>query len=926
MFDPILVITIFCLYIALLFAIGWITEKNHFLQQILLKNPVVYTLSLSVFLTSWTFFGQVGFAANSGLLYLAFYLGTTITAPFWWIIIRKLIHIKNNYRITSIADFISARYNKSTGIAILVTIIAFVGIAPYIALQLRSIISTFNLITKPTNLYGNSIATYHGLIVVILMIVFTIILGVRRLNPTERHPGIVTAVAFQGIVKLIAFICVGIFVTFFLFDGFGDIFTRLTQSSLHEKSAFIGNGNFSFSIFLTYLIISLTAFLFLPRQFHVTVIENSDENHIRTAMWLVPVYMFIISLFVFPIAMGGLLKGYLPQTADTFVLQLPIDAGQPILALFVFIGGFSAATGMIIISTMTMATMITNHLLLPLISSAGWLQFLRRQLLYCRWGAVALFIMIGYWFEQNIEESYLLAHLGTISFAAILQFAPVIIGGLFWRRGNKVGAYLGLSTGFIAWFYTLLIPVFIRSDWLPRSILSFGPWGLSILRPEHLFNFVMSDPLTHSVFWSLTFNVSLYIIGSLFIKQSKEERNIANNFVDVLETGGYLNYTIKREENIDLTRKMIMVEKLFRQFFSAKNVSEIVKRCMAEAAITDKNKISIIELSNLYNAVEKELTGSLGTAAAHQALKRIVFFSSLEAKELSTVYAEILTDLNISPDEMRRKINYYQEREILLTNQAATLEGLINKRTMQLERAHKELIETEKLATLGKLTATVSHELRNPLGTIRSSIYSIGKRLAGKMEDVNRNIERAERNIERCDLIIDELLEYTKTKDLDLDSTNLDQWLSELLEELRIPAEINFSSQFASNVTLNFDRERMRRCIINCINNASESLRMTPAPEGKVNAATAHDKAITVKTITHNDRVEIKITDNGPGISKEKIDKIFEPLFSTKSFGVGLGLSIVKQIMERHGGGIRIDSLINKYTTATLWLPLPKQD
>ena len=624
---------------------------------------------------------------------------------------RKMVRIKNIYRITSIADFISARYNKSRSLAAIVTVVAVTGITPYIALQLKAIISTFGIITAQANVGSNpSFNLDVGPIVVILMIVFTIIFGVRRLDPTERHQGMVVALAVECLVKLVAFVAAGIFVTYFLFDGFNDIFRRLPDNFF---SNVIETGENKASFYLTwttYLILAMSAIMFLPRQFHVSVIENFDENHIRTAMWLFPLYMLLINLFVFPIAMGGLLKGYPIQEADTFVLGLPLHFGQKWLSLLVFMGGFSAATGMMMISSMTMATMITNHLLLPFIEWVKRLDFLKRYLLQCRWAAVAIYILIGYWFERLVGESLMLVNMGMISFAAVLQFAPSLIGGLFWKQGNKIGAISGLIAGFVIWVYTLIFPEFVRSGWLSDSLLADGPWRITFLRPEHLFGISGMDPLSHAVFWTMFFNIGLYVLGSLYFERSSEEQSLSEEFVNVLEIGTVPVRQISREAFINISDKRSEIEKLLCQYFPEEKAIAITGQCLRTLRIDEKNKISIIELTELHNEVEKILAGSIGASAAYHAIHKGFIYSSIEERELSKVYAAILADLKLTPSELKEKIDYYQEKETLLTHQAEELEEKIKERDREIierKRTEEKLIASEaKYKTLAESSLT----------------------------------------------------------------------------------------------------------------------------------------------------------------------------------------------------------------------------
>jgi Na+/proline symporter/signal transduction histidine kinase len=926
MFDPVIIVIAIFIYIASLFVFGIVAEKNHSLQKKILNTPFAYALSLTVYLTSWTFYGSIGFAADYGLLFLTFHIGATFSILLWWILLRKLVRIKNEYRITSIADFISARYDKSASIAALVTIVAFVGTMPYIALQLRAIIESFAIITYSPAAASIDALNPHqvGPVIVLVMIVFTIIIGVRRLDPTERHPGIIATIALDGIIKIVSFLIVGIFICYVLFDGIGDIFTRFSRTSHPDISNIIGTGTGSFGIWVTRLFLAMAAILFLPRQFHVAVIENSNEKHIRTAMWFLPLYMLVITFFTYPIAIAGLLKGFLPQEADFFILKLPLDSGHPLISLIGFIGGFSAASGMVIITSMTMATMITNHLLLPFVDMIKGFSFIRKNLLQCRWLVVAIFLFTGYWFERNIDQSYLLVQIGTISFAAVFQFAPLIIGGLFWKKANKCGALFGLCAGFAIWFYTLLLPLFIKSGWIDRAILSYGPFGIAWLRPEQLFGFSFPDQLTHSVFWSITLNIFLFVLASLWAEQKPDEQKIATHFIDILKNSGSFQPTSTQHLNVDLLQKKEKILKLLNRYLPPSATVHILDECLETQKIKERENISILELAHLFNDVEKNLAGSIGAASAHHAMKRANLFTRNESKELSKVYADILAELNITPEDMRQKINYYQERESILINQAATLEGLVKKRTEQLERLHAELLSKEKLATLGRLTATVSHELRNPLGTIRSSLYSLAKRIGHeKDEKILEIIDRAERNIERCDLIIDELLEYTRTKELSIELLDIINFMHEILAEIAIPDFITVIKDFSGVISIPADKERLRRSFINLINNAIHSLQIKSSE--KIDPVREHYE-ITISIRKIGDRIEIKIIDTGTGIPADKISKIFEPLYSTKSFGVGLGLSIVKQIIERHGGSIDVQSENRRSTAVTVWLPLHRAE
>lgn len=699
MVEPLIVISVFLIYIICLFLIAQWVEHEHAKGRRWSNNPFVYSLSLAVYCTSWTFYGSVGKAATSGLLSLTMYLGPSVAILLWWTVLRKMVRIKNTHKITSIADFISARYDKSQGLAAIATLLAITGIMPYIALQLKSVFSTFAILTSSDRASAGWIGQRFDLIAVGLMIVFTLVFGVRRLAPTERHEGMVMALAVECLVKFVAFMAVGIFVTFFMYDGFNDIFRRLSESPFRDLMSIGGNERTPYLTWTSYMILSMSAILFLPRQFHIAVVENSSEDHIRTAMWLFPLYMLLISVFIFPVAAGGLLAGMKVSEADTFVLRLPLYHGNRWLALLTFLGGFSASTGMIIIASVTLATMLTNHLLLPFVRWVKFLSFLKKYLLECRWVAVAGVILLGYWFEREAAHSYTLVNIGLISFAAVLQFAPPVIGGLFWRKANKTGAISGLSAGFLIWLYTSLLPSFAKSGWLPASILENGPLGIGILKPENLFGLSGFDSISHTVFWSMFFNAGLLILGSLLFRQSEEEQRISEEFVRDLtaETGSDIH--IYGEANMDCAEKKSAIEHLFAQYFRWPEAVSIAAGCLTEAGIEGRISITAAESIELRTSVEKKLAASIGAASAREAVNRGLPLSQEESRGLSEIYSKIIADLKVTPADLRRKIDYHKEKETILTLHSRELEETIREREEQIierKKAEEALRESER--------------------------------------------------------------------------------------------------------------------------------------------------------------------------------------------------------------------------------------
>lgn len=728
MINPWVVFAAFCLYVGILFSLALWVERKAAGARSPANNAWVYSLSLAVYCTAWTYYGSVGKAATSGALFLPIYLGPTLSILTWWLVLRKLVRLKAAHKITSIADFISARYNKSQLLAAVATGIAIVGIMPYIALQLKAMISTFLMIAEvPASqnpLVGwvdSMIANHVGAIAVVLMTAFTIILGVRHLDPTERHEGMVMALAAECLVKLLAFLAAGIFVTYFLYDGFTDIFQKIEQSEYRNLVHSWGMGAPPYVTWTSYLVLSMSAILFLPRQFHVAVVENRDERHILTTMWLFPLYMLLINIFVLPIAVAGLLKGYPIETADTFVLRLPLHHGEAWLSLLVFLGGVSASAGMIMVSSITIATMTTNHLLLPVIGWVPRLGFLKRYLLECRWGVVAGFIGVSYWFEEIILKPYMLVNIGLISFTAVVQFAPVILGGIFWRRGNRAGALLGLGAGFLVWCYTQLLPSFVRNGWLSYDLLEKGPAGVGILRPEALLHLSELDPISHTLVWSLLLNVSFYVLGSLCFEQEREEQRIAEQFVGIPSGSPGLLLAQPGEAYIDLGSKAGDLQQLLSQYFPVQRASEMLDGCLHEMEIHREAQISVIQLVELHNRVEKSLAASIGAAAAYKALHEGITFDPRESKELAEVYAEILANLKVTPTELQEKIDYYQEREKLLTRHAEELKDKVDalqSEITQRMRVQEALTESEE--RFRELVETMAEglEIEDPHGII----------------------------------------------------------------------------------------------------------------------------------------------------------------------------------------------------------------
>jgi len=528
-------------YLVMLFAIAWFSEKASAKGKNLSNNPYIYALSLAVYCTAWTYYGSVGRAATNGLEFLTIFIGPSLLAPLWWIVMRKIIRICKVQQISSIADFISSRYGKNITLGGLVTVFCLLGIVPYISIQIKAVATSFNILHMEADPYLATAPFYEdtAFYLALGLAVFTILFGTRKIEATAQHEGMVMAIAFESIFKLLAFITVGVFVSYFVFDGFADIFAQAAANGLERL--FVLNGENGASEWFWMSVLSMMAILFLPRQFQMGVIENTNEKHLDTAMWLFPLYLLLINVFVLPIALGGLI--HFPTgtvDADTFVLALPISLGQEWLALLVYLGGFSAATSMIIVSSVALSIMVSNNLVMPLLLinedfQKKYQHRLSSILIWTRRAAIMGIIFIAYLYYREVAARFNLVSIGLISFVAIAQFTPAIIGGIYWKKGNRLGALLGIGAGFIVWFYTLVLPTMVTSGYFPETIMTDGPFGLGFLKPYSLFGFEEMEFVTHGLFFSLFLNLILYATVSLLTDQSSKEHNQAVIFVDIFK-------------------------------------------------------------------------------------------------------------------------------------------------------------------------------------------------------------------------------------------------------------------------------------------------------------------------------------------------------------------------------------------------------
>ncbi len=658
------------LYLALLFGIAFFADKQRERGRSWIANPYIYSLSLAVYCTAWTFYGSVGRAAETGLGFLPVYLGPTLIALTWWSLLRKIIRIAKENNLTTIADFLSSRYGNSTALGMLVTVAIVVGIMPYTALQLKAVSSTFEILETafwpadlpPPQLAGLSVDT--AFLIAAFMSVFGIMFGARHLAPSERHEGMVAAVAFESVVKLLAFVSVGVFVTFGVYGGFGEIFSRAAAVPQYRDLFVLNNpSSTSFASWMSVTALSAMAVMFLPRQFHVAVVENVAEDHVRKAMWLFPLYLLAINLFVLPIAFAGVLTfGRQPLQSDFFVLTLPIYYGQPGLALFAFIGGLSAATAMLVVESVAVSTVVLNNLVVPLVVKLGVGRDVSRWLLNGRRVGIVAVIMLGYLCFRLVGESNTLVNLGLVSFVAAFQFAPAIIGGLYLHRVSRRGAMIGLSLGFAVWTYTLVVPALAQAKVLPPELVDQGLFGLRMLRPSALFGLEGIDTWSHALFWSLLLNLGGLLVGSLYLPPEGDELVQARKFVDCFS--GERGEAAPPALAGNLAGEL---EALMAPFIGAPKAAWLIQDFLAQRGIGSGAEVPWTQHADLIAFVERELAGSLGPASARVLVDSCVKQREPELEKIIDAFGEVSLSLEQSREDLGRRV-----RELSILYEAST--------------------------------------------------------------------------------------------------------------------------------------------------------------------------------------------------------------------------------------------------------------
>ncbi|MEH6675503.1 MAG: sensor histidine kinase [Sulfitobacter sp.] len=863
------------LYVVGLFAVAFAAERAAARGRgdWLLRSPLVYTLSLSIYCTAWTFYGAVGYAARSGLEFVTIYLGPSLVMIGWWWILRRLVRIGRSHRVTSVADLISSRYGKSNLLAILVTIMAVIGVTPYIALQLQSVTLSLSIFAsaepQATTGGGQINSAQAAFWVAVGLALFTVLFGTRNLNANERHHGVVIAIAVEAVVKLLALLAVGAFVVWGVAGGVEQTLAQIDRSAIGQWQ--VEGGRWT-----ALTLLAAAAFICLPRMFQVLVVENGDERHLQTASWAFPLYLMLMSLFVVPIAVVGL--DLLPEGSnpDLFVLSLPLSQGQNSLAMFAFLGGFSSATSMVIVATLALSTMVSNHIVMPI-----WLTYgqktvqqsgdVRHVVILSRRLSILLIISLGYCYYRLSGGGGALAAIGTISFGGVAQFLPVLLGGIFWRGATRTGAICGLTIGFALWVYTMLLPSFGAGAALSASTFQDGLFGLQWLRPEALFGINGLDPTVHAVLWSLSINALVFVTVSLFSFPAPVERLQGAQFVNIFDhSTAARGWSASVAASEDL---MIMAQRIL-------GAAEAQGFFRAQAQLQEKHDGLPEPTPRFVQALERELAASVGAATAHAMVAQLVGGASVSVQDLLAV-----------ADESAQMLEYSSQLEIksrALTDTAAKLRSANDKLT---QLSHQK----------DSFLSQISHELRTPMTSIRAFSEILRDAEGLGPEEKTRYASIIHSETIRLTRLLDDLLDLSVLENGEVSLNRQRGVLRDVLDQAVITARaantrvIKIDRESAGeDIVLDTDLDRLVQVFINLITNAQKY-------------CVADDPQLSIRAHQRGRRIIVDLIDNGVGIDAASQALIFEKfsrLPGQGGEGAGLGLAICREIIKRLQGDI----------------------
>lgn len=878
------------IYLALLFLVAHLAEKKK--SKIWINNPYIYALSLAVYCTAWTYYGSIGVAATSGLNYLPIYIGPIMVIPAWIYINTRIVRISRVNKISSLADFISLRYGNSRSFSAIITLVCLFAIIPYIGLQIKAISETFHLVTETK--VSQNILTDSATFVVILIAVFSSYYGTKYVDASEKRLGIISAIALESFLKLFFIIILGLFVIFYAFDGFSDLYQKAAKfPDFKAKNTF--NGIEGAMNWMVLCMISGTAICILPRQFHTAIIENRQEKHIKTAIWFFPLYLLIFTVFIFPIAWGGrLIFAGQNVNPEFYSILIPQYFDNTLITVLVFLGGLSSCISMIIISAITLSIMLSNNLIIPygLLGKFKAENEIRntRNITNIRKFSIFGLIIMAFAFYKYFILKTSLDSVGLISFVIIAQLAPAFFGAIFWRRGSYKGAVTGLLAGLIICYFGLIIP---------QYYFSYNSDLKGVLRDMYdvfdFFSIPYLSRIPEIFFWSLLVNTGLFTILSVSMKGNYRERNFAELYVDI-------DKYIQNHENAFIWRGTAYVsdiQNILERFLGKKKTVQAMRIFNIKYNIDSQTETAD---SRFIKFSENLLAGRIGTASAKILIEGVTKEDKISLKEVLNILEESKENITLN----KKLTEKSEELKQLSNDLSAANENLIVK-----DRQKDDFLDS------------VAHELRTPITAIRSA----GEILADdddipleiKKEFLNNIITESDRLSE----IINDILYLDKLQHgeiaLNIQENNIIETYKKSLNP--ILHLIHQKSIHVSEVDLlnryvfEYDEARLIQLFQNILGNALKF--------------TDEQGTIQTKFSEAEDFLVIKIFNTGKNIPEEDLEMIFDKFYQSKNqniikpMGSGLGLAISRRIVEAHHGTIKAE---NSGLGVTFTIILPKND
>jgi len=942
------------LYLGLLFVIATATDRG-WIPESIVSHPLVYTLSIGVYATSWSFYGSVGFAQKEGYNFLTIYLGTTLAFVASPILLRPILKITETYRLASLADLFAFRYHSQLA-GVLVTLLVLTGTLPYISLQIQAVTNTLQIMTNETE------QQLIALMFCIIVGLFSILFGTRHISLREKHRGLVVAIAFESLVKLVTLLSVGLFAIFGIFGGFGELNQYLQQHPEANEALFapVTDGPWA-----TLMLLSFAAAFLLPRQFHMIFVESIKHKNIETASWAFPLFLLLLNLSIPPILWAGQ-SLQLTIPADFFVLGITLDSGSSVLPILTFMGGLSAASAMIIVTTLALASMCMNNFVLPASFppklSTGTSMY--EWLLWGRRIVIMSIVGIGYFFYLVQQHNPGLAGLGLISFVAVAQCLPGVVGLLYWSRANKNGFIAGLVVGATIWAVTLFVPLFERAGIIETPYFTIPELAMST---------------TDAALWSLVLNSLTFVIVSLLSRQSAEEREVAEacsresflipqgavkaaslaEFEQQLST--IVGQDIAHNEvnralaDLGLVPGEVMQSDLTRLRAQIdRNLSGLVGPVLSRMIVNEHLQIDGATQSALADTIqfvgntqEKSRDKLRGVSSELDALRRFHFqvlqdlplgavsidnannivswnkqLSKLTGIEQHEAIGKSIDQLQLPWRELLA--GFIASDEFLVGNFKFPIHGQIKvlnlfKAEVRQEREgnsgiailiedHSEsysleekLAHSERLASIGQLATGVAHEIGNPVTGIACLAQDLRSDLRATPE-VSEGLNQILTQTDRISRIVGSLSNYGHAGAPDeypAENLDLEQIVGEAINLVSLSQsgkQMNYQHQCEGGVFVSGYAQKLVQVFVNLLTNATD--------------ASEPGQTITIETGIDANQVTITVSDRGKGIAEEHLSKIFEPFFTTKMVGegTGLGLSLAYNIIQEHGGSISVSS------------------